>query len=309
MALLPPVPTAPSHGSGTMTINDEIVARMHELSPAERKVARALLAQYPTAGLESAKTLAQAAGTSTPTVLRLVARLGIGSYPDLQRRLREEVTHHMNSPVRRTEERTAVPEPVDPLRRAVARAAELTSALVSTVPPGEFDRAVAALAAHPREVAISGGYFSRYVAMLLATQLEQVIPNVDFVAEPLGHDIGKTLRLGRKGVAVIFDFRRHELAARQAAEAAKRQGATVIVVTDPSLSPAAESADVVLPVPVDGIPFDSLAAPVALVEALVEAVLRQTGERGLQRMQRFEESVRIARAYRPEPDLVEEEAV
>ena len=289
-------------GSGAASVQDEIVARMHELSPAERKVARALLAGYPAAGLESAATLARAAGTSTPTVLRLAARLGIGSYPDLQRRLREEVSHHMNSPVRRSEQRGPAAEGSDLLRRAVARSTALAEGLLRTVPPGEFDRAVAALAARPREITITGGYFSRYLAMLLAAQLEQVVPNVDFVAEPLGHGLGRTLRLGRQGVAVVFDFRRHELAAAQAADAAKRQGATVIVVTDPALSPAAESADVVLPVPLDGIPFDSFAAPVALVEALTEAVLQATGEQGLKRMQRFEESVRIARAYRPEPE-------
>ena len=57
---------------------------MDELTPAERKVARTLLARYPAAGLESTAALAAAAGTSKPTVLRLLARLGFGSYPDFQ---------------------------------------------------------------------------------------------------------------------------------------------------------------------------------------------------------------------------------
>jgi DNA-binding MurR/RpiR family transcriptional regulator len=68
-------------------IRDDVFARMDELTPAEKKVARSLLANYPSAGLASAATLARAAGTSTPTVLRLVARLGIGSYPDFQQLL------------------------------------------------------------------------------------------------------------------------------------------------------------------------------------------------------------------------------
>ena len=49
---------------------------MDELSPAEKKVARSLLANYPSAGLASAAALAKAAGTSTPTVLRLVVAAG-----------------------------------------------------------------------------------------------------------------------------------------------------------------------------------------------------------------------------------------
>jgi DNA-binding MurR/RpiR family transcriptional regulator len=51
-----------------MSINDEIFARMDELSPAEKKVARALLSNYPSAGLDSAARLAKTAETSTPTV-------------------------------------------------------------------------------------------------------------------------------------------------------------------------------------------------------------------------------------------------
>ncbi|MDQ1575216.1 MAG: hypothetical protein QOH55_366 [Microbacteriaceae bacterium] len=280
-----------------MPINDEIFARMGELSPAEKKVARALLSNYPTAGLESAATLAKAAGTSTPTVLRLVTRLGIGSYPDFQRRLREEITHSVYSPVSRTEHARLAQDMTAPLQRAITEKIALVEALSTSVPPSEFDRAVRALAAKPRQVTVSGGYFTRYFAMLLAAQLDQAIPNVDFVSEPFGHDISKMLRLNANGIAIILDFRRYELASKQAADLAKAQGATVIVITDQGLSPAAESADIVLPVHVDGIPFDSVVGLIVLLEALVEGVLLERGDRGVQRMKQWEESVHIARAY------------
>lgn len=60
-----------------LPLKDEIFQRMDELTPAERKVARTLLARYPAAGLESTAALAAAAGTSKPTVLRLLVRLGV----------------------------------------------------------------------------------------------------------------------------------------------------------------------------------------------------------------------------------------
>jgi len=281
-----------------MPINDEIFARMDELSPAERKVARTLLAGWPAAGLESAAALARSAGTSTPTVLRLATRLGYGSYPDFQARVRDEVADQMNSPLRRSQEGIAHGDG-STLGRAIADRLTLVGSLASSVPPSEFDRAVAVLAGRPKQVALLGGYFSRYFAMVLAAQLDQILPNVDFVAEPLGHDVGTFLRLGRGGVAVVLDFRRHELVAQQAAAAAKRQGATVVLITDTSLSPAVEHADVVLPVTVDGIPFDSMTPLLVLIEALVEGVLRATGDRGLDRMREWEESVRISRATRP----------
>ena len=78
-------------------LREEIFRRMEELTPAERKVARVLLAHYPGAGLQSTAALATAAGTSKPTVLRLLARLGFGSYPDFQERLLGEVTRSMSA--------------------------------------------------------------------------------------------------------------------------------------------------------------------------------------------------------------------
>ncbi len=62
------------------------------------------------------------------------------------------------------------------------------------MPPAEIERAVALLAGRPKHVVISGGYFSRLIARLLALQLDQLIPNVDYADEPLGADIAKYLR-------------------------------------------------------------------------------------------------------------------
>lgn len=280
-----------------MPINDDIFARMDELSPAEKKVARALLSNYPSAGLDSAARLAKIAGTSTPTVLRLLSRLGIGSYPAFQALLREEVAHYMSSPVSRTEQVRGLQDQQSLLSQAIRERIALVKALETHVPPSEFARAVKALADRPKRVVISGGYFTRYFAMLIARQLDQVIHNVDFLSEPLGHDIGKYLSLAKGSVAIVLDFRRYEMAAVTAAQFAKARGATVIVITDQGLSPAMNSADIVLPVMVDGIPFDSDAGLLVLIEALVEAVLLATGDRGIERMKEWEKSVQVMRAY------------
>ena len=45
-----------------LALRDEIFQRMDELTPAERKVARTLLARYPAAGLESTAALAAEIG-------------------------------------------------------------------------------------------------------------------------------------------------------------------------------------------------------------------------------------------------------
>ena len=282
---------------GELPLRDEIFRRMDELTPAERKVARTLLARYPAAGLESTAALAAAAGTSKPTVLRLVARLGFGSYPSFQERLRAEATRSMSaSPLSRARARRTAPSDDSVFLRAVEQRARLVRRLQDTVPPGEIERAVSLLAGRPKHVVISGGYFSRWIARMLAMQLDQLIPNVDFADEPLGADVGKYLRACRDSIAIVFDLRRHELAAKEVVSLANTCGASVVLITDESLSPAADEADVVLPVGVDGVPFDSFAALLVLTESLVDAVFHRVGEAAIERMADFERSVHIYRA-------------
>ncbi|HUC24837.1 MAG TPA: MurR/RpiR family transcriptional regulator [Streptosporangiaceae bacterium] len=282
-----------------LPLRDEIFQRMDGLTPAERKVARTLLARYPAAGLQSTAALAAAAGTSKPTVLRLLTRLGFGSYPDFQERLRAEITRSMSaSPLSRAQARRAAPPDDSVFLRAVEQRARLVTRLQDTVPPGEIDRAISLLASRPRHVVISGGYFSRLIARMLAMQLDQLIPNVDYADEPLGADVGKYLRAGRDSVAIVYDLRRHELASNEVVSMAKATGASVILITDESLSPSADEADIVLPIAVDGIPFDSFAALLVLTESLVDAVFHRAGETALERMADWERSVHIYRAFR-----------
>jgi DNA-binding MurR/RpiR family transcriptional regulator len=282
-----------------LPLRDEIFQRMDELTPAERKVARTLLARYPAAGLESSAALAVAAGTSKPTVLRLLARLGFGSYPDFQERLRAEATRSMSaSPLSRARAGRAAASDDSVFLRAVKQRARLVTRLHDTVPPAEIERAISLLAGRPKHVVISGGYFSRLIARMLAMQLDQLIPQVDYADEPLGADVGKYLRAGRDSVAIVFDLRRHELAAREVVSMAKAGGASVILITDESLSPSAELADIVLPVAVDGIPFDSLAGLLVLTESLVDGVFHRAGEAAIERMADWERSVHIYRAFR-----------
>jgi DNA-binding MurR/RpiR family transcriptional regulator len=282
-------------------IRDAVFARMDELTPAEKKVARSLLANYPSAGLASAATLAKVAGTSTPTVLRLVSRIGVGSYPEFQERLREEITQRMNSPVSRAAHRLRGDGDGTLFQRSTSQRLELVERLTSTVPPSEFEAAVQLLAAPARRVVINGGYFSRHVARILAMQLDQLVPGVVYADEPLGRDIGTYLDLGKDSVAIVFDLRRYELPAKQVAALARQRGAAVVVITDEGLSPAADDADVVLPIAVEGTPFDSFAGLIVLVEGLVEAVFQRVGSAGLDRMRQWEESVLIHRAFRAGP--------
>ena len=71
------------------TIGEEVRERLGQMTPSERRVARTLLATYPSAGLESLPQLAESAGVTGPTVLRFVRKVGFEGYPDFQRSLQD----------------------------------------------------------------------------------------------------------------------------------------------------------------------------------------------------------------------------
>lgn len=275
-------------------IRDIVSARVGELTPAQKRCARALLARYPALGLGSAANWAAEAGTSMPTVLRFVSRLGFGTYRDFQQRLREESTRHAMSPVQRAT-RSRQDARQGGFADLVERRVRVAGELLRTVPVSEFDAVVVLLAARPRRVYLTGGFFSVHLAALLAAQLGHMLGGVVHTVDPLVKDLAKYLDLDDDDVVVIFDLRRYEESSYKVAELIKQRKTRLVVITDHEMSPTAELADVVLPVYVDGVPFDSHSGVVVLLESIVEGVFDALGAAAIQRMSRWEEHVRLAR--------------
>jgi Transcriptional regulators len=264
------------------TVADVVRAAMPDLSSSELKVARALLAAYPSAGLDTAAGLASQAGVSAPTVVRFVARLGFKGYREFQRILREELQR----------ERTASPLTL-PARATAKDLREVsgrifTDELVRTftdLPEAELSRAVGLLADRKKRIWSFGGRFSEILATYLDLHLRQMRPDTRVLTEPPDRRAGFMLDVGRRDVCVVFDFRRYQPDVIELALHARSQGAQILLMTDPWLSPIAASADVVLPVRVESpSPFDSLVPATAAVETLVAGVLAELGGRAQDRM-------------------------
>ncbi len=87
--------------------------------------------------------------------------------------------------------------------------------------------------------------------------------------------------VGKCDVCIVFDLRRYQRDVLELTMHAYARGAKILVITDPWFSQAAEVADLVLSVTVDGLgPFDSVVPATAIVESLVAGILGILGERG-----------------------------
>jgi DNA-binding MurR/RpiR family transcriptional regulator len=267
------------------TIGELVRDRMGSVTPAERKVARALLAGYPVAGLESLTQLAAQAGVAAPTVLRFVRKLGFEGFPEFQRALRSEVQARMSSPVSLYPAKAirGRDEILGASLRTFSRALEKT---FHAVPASEFQAVVRLLSDERRRVVLTGGRFSQLLAHYLHVQLHMLRPGCVLVGstfDPRGYAL---VDVGRSDVLCAFDYRRYQEDTIVLARAAAARGATVIAFTDPWLSPVAEVADHVLTAYPDApSPFDSMVAALALTEAVLAGVVARLGERGRRRVE------------------------
>ena len=80
-------------------MDEEMRLALPDLTRAERQLAAHILSNYPVAALGSITALARAAGVSSPTVVRMVQKLGYRGYPDFQRALRGQVEAMLIAPL------------------------------------------------------------------------------------------------------------------------------------------------------------------------------------------------------------------
>lgn len=287
----------------TVTVAERVRAGLGRCSPAERRVGRALLADYPAAGLDTVARLATRAETSGPTVLRFLDRLGFDGFGDLQTALRAELGERTASPLALLSGDAVEAEGQRPgggseihlevVERARRLLPQATSRTLEALPPDEVDAALRLLSDRRLRVLADGGRFTRLLAEYLVLHLMQVRGSAAVLPALPVQRADALLDVGRRDVIVLFDFRRYETSTRELADRCVQAGAKVVLVTDRWLSPISSVAHVVLPVRVDALSvYDSLVPALAVVELLVAGVLEASGEEAQVRLGRFEEAGR-----------------
>ena len=267
-------------------VGEVVRLRLDSLSPAERRLARVLLASYPIAGLESVARFAERAGVSPPTVTRFITKLGFRGYPEFQESLRHEVQARLSSPLARYRD--------EPKRdSAVNDALEVSShnlkATLELLSERDLHEAVELLADVRRRVMVLGGRVSAMLARYLAGQLHLLRPGIGLVDTERSAPAQQLIDMRKTDVLVVFDYRRYQPDTIECARVAAARGCSVVLFTDPWLSPASAFSRQVLVTSVETVgPFDSLVGAMAVLEALVAAVLRRLGPRAEARMQSLE---------------------
>lgn len=275
-------------------------ALLPDLPAREARVAQALLADYPMAGLRTVAELASRAGVSTATVLRFVNRLGFAVYADFQAALRRHLEEALQSPLARLA--TTAARGLEGSSFFDAYAAAMIGQIETvrrTMPAGEFRAAVELLADPKREIHVLGGRYSSSVGRYLVDLLKALRGKVRYVDGQTQAWPQELLDFGRGTVLVALDVRRYQDDVVTFARLAAERGSTVVLLSDQWHSPAARHAAHLLAFPVASPSvFDSLVVGLVVVEALVGAVAARLGPSSRTRIELLE---RLRRPLAPVP--------
>lgn len=283
----------------TKTIEERLRAGIEGMTRAERQLAGHLLRHYPVAALGSVTALARGAAVSSPTVVRLVQKLGFKGYPDFQAGIRAEVEERLVSPLVKHDRWAGGVPDTHILNRFADAVLGNLQATLAQIDHAEFD-AVAALMADPgRQVYATGGRITHAMADYFVTHMKVIRPGVSLISEMSNAWPPALIEMRPGDVLLAFDIRRYENNVLQLVEMAAEQGAEVVLVTDPWVSPAAAHARYRFSAQIE-VPsaWDSTVAIQVLVETLLAAVQSLTWQETAARMKRLEELYARARFFR-----------
>jgi len=267
--------------TATPTATRDLVAAVSsELTPAERRIAEAVLAEPTLLAFGTVSDLAGRVGTSRPTIVRFANKLGFKGYAKLQRHVRKSLSHRLARPSERIrhDDEAALP----------ARVA-INGAISSVFDALEGHRLteLAAPIVRAEKIWILSGETSQAGAHALQSGLSMVRPGVRSLEE---HSIGTDMSDAGSGDAVVvFDFFRYRRQVVKAAQVFADSGVAVIAITDSPLSPLVELADTWCEIEVPAIgPFDSSVPVVAFAELLVAQVAKSLHGEATNRIDRIE---------------------
>ncbi|HEX2526097.1 MAG TPA: MurR/RpiR family transcriptional regulator [Geminicoccus sp.] len=293
-----------------MPLRDQLTQAGLSLTPSEAKIVQVLLSDYPVSGLGTATSLARRAGVSDPTVVRLVVKLGYEGFHHFQSKLLEELEARLHSPLLMMEaKRHAASDRSLPqlyLDSVLRRVDETRAA----TPAQTYDHATRLIRATKGQVVLLGGRFSRNIASMFSSYLEQFRPGVHDLGVLAPVDFDRLIDLGKRDLLVVFDYRRYQSDVIRFARQAAERGVTIMLFTDPWRSPIAEVAEVVLVAPIEAdSPYDTMAPAVAQMEAVLAHAVATMDETVRRRIEAIEK-IRHANAVtidesEPEPRTVD----
>ena len=271
------------------TVSDMITAGYESMTRAEKQLANSLLDNYPVSGLGSITTVAEAASVSTPTVVRMVQKLGFRGFTEFQGRLHQELEATISNPITKHERMAPNAPGAHILNRFADAVMNNMRQSLGAIDPADFDAAAKLIGDRKRNVYLAGGRITGTLAEYFFTHLQVIRPGVTRMSSSPSGWPHYVLNMNKGDVLILFDIRRYERELEALAKTASDVGAEIVLFTDNWGSPIGKYASHTFRLHIEApSAWDSSVVTLLVVEALIEAVQGANWDKTRERMSMLE---------------------
>jgi DNA-binding MurR/RpiR family transcriptional regulator len=294
---------SPPDSTSSGDVIEELRRRYDRLTQSQKRIAEYIVEHSQAVAFSTVDQMAAALEVNPSTIVRFTYRLGLNGFPDLQERMRELVRGQLS--------RTG-----DPINESqVAGHLEGTSFgaslshdwqnlhhTIANVDAEGFARAVNILV-RARRVYIVAGFTTFPVAHYFALVADRLRSEISLLASNDAFATPRLVEIKPEDCVLAFTFPRYAAATHRVAVWAKEHKAKVIAVTDSPISALGQLADVVLLAFSAGTGMqNSMVAPMAIANALLNGMAALKGTSALERYNRHDRLMNRWDAFLLKPD-------
>ena len=280
-------------------IIDRISAEYRNLTKSQQKVAEYFLNNLNQAALLNSTKIAKCSQVSEATVTRFVTSLGFSGFPEFKQKVNEIVYEKFLTPGRLAKSVEAFGREISIVSEIAKGDIENIQRLTTEIPHQEFEKAVKTLRS-ARSMYVLGLRSSYALAFYLAFNLRFILDNVRVRLIRLGvGDLTEQIHeIDRNDVLVAISFKRYTRETIRITEIIKKKGASIIAITDNSISPLAQLSDISFTVQTQ-IPtyIESYTAAMCLINALITSIALKDKEKALSALNRLEKDFEELETY------------
>jgi DNA-binding MurR/RpiR family transcriptional regulator len=277
---------------------DELRRRYDRLTQSQKRIAEYIVEHPQAVAFSTVDQMAGELDVNPSTIVRFTYRLGLNGFPDLQERMRELVRGQLS--------RTG-----DPINEGQAAGhLEGTSfgaslshdwqnlhQTIAGLDAEAFNRAINLLT-RSRRVYVVAGFTTFPVAHYFALVLDRLRADVSLLASNDAFATPRLVEIRPEDCVLAVTFPRYARGTHRVAMWAKENKAKVIAITDSPISALGQVADVVLLAASAGTGMqNSMVAPMAVANALLNGVAAVKGTSALERYSRHDRLMNLWDAF------------
>ena len=271
---------------------EKIRSRMDDFTKSQRILAEYIVQRPEKIGFLSIKELAEAAGISVATVVRLCNTLGYSGYTELGREVQDSIQNELSVLDRfnlgQGDSKAKNNPPQRGFERILSLEIESLYQLNRSINKFDFFKCLEWMS-KADHVVIIGTMASVSLVEYFGYAVSKVLPSVRRVTSVNGQDSDFLKDLGSDSLVFLIAFPRYPKTTIALGNLARDQGCRIISLTDSNQSPIIPLAQIAFLISISAISFvDAYAAPIMFINGLITEFAEQYPQKSEKAMECFE---------------------